>query len=67
MSDFFEKDSEMISHALTIWANYIETHNVCKSAVDAKRAGAPHNALDQSQMSFVVRLRTKATQILKEE
>ena len=55
-------ESEMVSFALTIWANYIETHNVVMSARDAVSSKQQKLivALGDAQMKLVLRLRALA-------
>lgn len=53
-------DPELVSNALHLWANYIETGNVNLSATDAKQARRPFKALTTEQMEIVVRLRKLA-------
>ena len=60
----FEKENHMISHALNMWANYIETGDVTKSAQDAQRFKEYFNALTEDQMEFILRLRKTSTKYL---
>jgi hypothetical protein len=54
-----QKDKYLISHALLMWANHIETGDICLNAIDAKKMGKEKqiNALDVDQMKLVVRLK----------
>lgn len=54
-------DSELIQHALYMWANYIETGDVVLSATDADTIGQAPKALDTHQMKMVIRLRELAS------
>lgn len=56
-----EKDSQLEFYALSNWANYIETGDVCMSAQDAQNCKRPFKALGMDQMAFVLRLRNLAT------
>lgn len=62
----FEKDSEIKTFALNMWANYIETSDIHLSAVDAKQMKQSFNSLTTEQMEFVVRLRKLAAKELEE-
>ena len=59
----FDTDNEIISFALNIWANYIETYSVSMSAEDAKnRKYAPKshyesNYLHPNQQKLIKRIR----------
>lgn len=60
-----QSDAVVIAHALSMWANYIETGDVCMSAEDAERANEKFNALSTDQMKFVIRLREMETEARK--
>jgi len=55
----FEKDCEIKSNALILWANFIETGNPCMSANDAINCGEQKmiKSLDDYQRKFISRLR----------
>lgn len=57
-----EEDSHIISHALAMWANYIETGNPVLSSDDQKAMGNEKQAksLSEEQHQMVVRLRQLA-------
>ena len=62
------RDAEVQAHALHMWANYIETRNVVLSAADLRdmgSKGAPRQALTESQIAFVERLRKMASEVLR--
>jgi len=61
----FDSDQEIISHALNMWANHIETGDVCLSMTDAQNMKIPFKALTFDQMKFVVRLRELSSVILE--
>lgn len=44
-------DDELISHALTVWANHIETGTVTLSASDASAQNAARKPSDQLRIS----------------
>jgi hypothetical protein len=50
-------DNELIAHALSMWANYIETRDVTLCAQDLQNMKKPVKALDEAQMESVLRLR----------
>lgn len=52
----------LAARALSMWANFIESDDVCMSAIDAKKAGRPGKALSTDQMRLIVRLRDVALQ-----
>lgn len=58
-------DEALTSMSLRQWANYIETGDVAASAQDAKNMAKPEmvNALNESQMKAVIRLRELANEI----
>jgi hypothetical protein len=60
----FEKENYMISYALNLWANYIETGDVTMSAQTAQKIKEPFNALTEDQMEFILRLRKTSTEYL---
>jgi hypothetical protein len=51
-------DSELISTALRMWANYIETGNVSISSTDCVNMGQPYKVkvINDQQKRFVDRL-----------
>lgn len=53
-------DQELIFEALSMKANLIETGDPNLSAMDAKEAKLPFNALDLNQMKLIIRLRELA-------
>ena len=56
----FEKDNQIISYALNLWANWIETGDVTISASDSISMNTLPKALTLEQQKFVVRLRELA-------
>jgi hypothetical protein len=52
-------DKDVITQALGLWANHIETGNVSMSSRDAVNCGSPDQvkSLGDEQKRFVVRLR----------
>lgn len=58
-------DEQKIYYALSMWANYIETGNICLGAEDARKQGMKTNPLDESQMRHVIRLRELARAALQ--
>lgn len=56
-------DDELVAHALSLWANHIETGKVALSAEDAKRSGQSIHLrpMDERQRELVARLRNLAT------
>jgi hypothetical protein len=64
----FEQDKHVRSHALSMWANYIETGELSCSATEYKNMLKEVNELSTDQEKFVARLRKMATEeLLKEE
>ncbi len=65
--NMFEKDKYVKSHALSMWANYIETGDVCLSTCDAINSDRRDSikALSLEQQEFVVRLRKLANKELE--
>ncbi|KKL59836.1 hypothetical protein LCGC14_2211340 [marine sediment metagenome] len=59
-------DKEMIAHALSMWANYIETGSVTMSAADATNQSKYKliRGLNTDQQKFVIRLREKTIDVL---
>lgn len=57
-------DRQLTCHALTMWANYIETGDVVRSAADNANMKEPVKALTLDQMRMVVRLRDLAARSL---
>lgn len=62
---FMEADEQKISHALSMWANHIETGDICVSAEDAIKRGMKTKPLRGDQMRFVLRLRELARAALQ--
>ena len=63
-----KSDEDLIATALNLYANWIETRDVCASAADVinnQHSGAKLQALDLNQQKLVVRLRELAVAILK--
>lgn len=60
-----ETDEQKIYHALTLWANHIETGHITLGAQDAQKQGKTLNALEPSQMKIVLRLRELAQMALR--
>ena len=62
----FEKDNQLKFQALNMWANHIETGDVCMSISDAINCGQREkiNSLTLDQQKFVIRLRELATKEL---
>jgi hypothetical protein len=52
-------DKDLITKALGLWANYVETGDVCMSSVDAANCGLRNQVkvLTDEQKRFVARLR----------
>ena len=50
-------DGTLIAHALSSWANWIETGDLNISAIDAAQMDRTFNALTLDQMKLVIRLR----------
>ena len=65
----FEKDYEIKSYALNMWANWIETYDVTISAEDAHRMNKKSSLqyLTIEQQKFVIRLRELSQKILNEK
>ena len=63
--DPWARDTDVVSHALNLWANWIETEDVTMSGEDAVSAGMKDkvNVLSTEQMRFVVRLRDLAQKV----
>ena len=61
----FDTRKEVVTHALDMWANYIETGTVTMGAADAIRCGKPGiiQPLNLDQQEHVVKLR-KLQQLL---
>ena len=57
-------DQQLISHALNMWANYVETGNVAMSAKLAKEMDEEANTLNSRQKELVDRMRKLATETL---
>lgn len=55
-----QTDKELITHALNMWANHIETGNVSLNAGDADNRKMKVKALDDDQKALVLRLRKLA-------
>lgn len=57
--DGFYRDQDVVSCALSMWANYIQTGDVTLSPQDAKNRGCDDRVkvLSDEQMRFVLRLR----------
>jgi hypothetical protein len=64
--DFFDNERNLISQALSMWANWIETGDISLSAIDASNMKKPFNALDSYQYEIIVRLRALSANILNE-
>ena len=62
----FEKDNQIISYALNMWANYIETGDVTISASDAIhfKQNEKVQSLTIDQQKFCIRLRDLAMEQL---
>lgn len=58
-SNGFNDDVNVVSHALSMWANYIETGDVTLSKQDCRNCGYTDRAkhLSNDQAFFVARLR----------
>ncbi len=54
-------DEELIVNSLTMWANWIQTGSLVRSASDPVPFGKKLNALDNYQMELVRRLRSLAS------
>jgi hypothetical protein len=67
--NLFKRDAEIVSCALTMWANYIETGHVTLSSQDAQNCGYKDEirTLDDNQMRFVLRLRKMSTKKWEQE
>lgn len=50
-------DEQLIAQSLSMWANLIETNDTALSAMDAREAKLPFNALMVEQMKLIIRLR----------
>lgn len=63
----FENDNHLIIRALNMWANYIETGEVCCSASDAVKMGQHEkvNALTSDQMKLILKLRKLSRKFLE--
>lgn len=59
-------DQELISNALNMWANYIETGNVTMSAKSAKEMNEEVYTLNYRQKELVDRIRKLATEALND-
>lgn len=59
-------DKEVIAHALQMWANHIQTGNVCLTPGDLNnmRRSSEIRALDTHQMKFLVRLEDLRERVL---
>lgn len=62
-------DNRLKSHALNVWANYIETGDPAMSAVMAERSGhaSQINDLSEDQKKIVARMRQLSIDELKAE
>ena len=60
----FETDASLIAYSLNMWANYIETGDICLNAQDARNTKKEINALTTSQMEMVIRLRKLSSKSL---
>lgn len=63
----YEKDSELISQALTFWANYIETHDIAVSRNDVIEMEEYRKIqpLSEEQVELVLRLRKLSERVEK--
>jgi len=55
--EMFEHDSTIVSQALILWANYIETGDVNMSGVDSDNRGRSKNNLTESQLRLVAKIK----------
>jgi len=55
--EMFETNSTIVSQALTLWANYIETGDVNMSGVDSDDRGRSKNNLSSSQLRLVAKIK----------
>jgi hypothetical protein len=64
----FKTNKEIFYQALNMWANYIETGDVCLSSRDAIQQERRKliQSLDVDQQEFVVKLRRLSDRCLKE-
>ncbi len=61
-------DDHLISYALSMWANYIETGDTSLSATDVQQGvGGTINALTTEQMRHIVRLRDLSYKFLLQD
>lgn len=59
-------DQQLISNALNMWANYVETGNVAMSAKTAKEMNEEVYTLNFRQRELVDRMRKSATETLND-
>lgn len=62
----FDTNKEIIWNSLKMWANYIETGDVCVSVCDAELMDRKVKPLTLEQKKFVVRILELADDILSE-
>lgn len=62
-------DNELITRALTMWINHIQTGDVCMSTKDVVQAGKPGKArmLHSDQQEFVIRLEELRASTLRKD
>ena len=59
-------DQQLISHALNMWANYVETGNVSMSAKTAKEMNEEVNTLNSRKKELVDRMRKLAAETIND-
>ena len=59
-----ETDEQKISSALSMWANHIETGDICLGAEDARKRNKKAKPISDEQMKFVLKLRELAKKAL---
>lgn len=57
-------NKQLITHALNLWANYIETGDVITSATDCANIGKTVRVINDEQKEMVLRLRKLAMEAL---